>query len=154
MLSISILRPVSQDFLTTIKSSTNISTSIALAKAISSTLALPTVAIDDKDYFFIENLSSLVRETAGKINELMITDVGKVIEYSKMFWNIRYVLCHGGVALYPVQGCTSAADVFGYGSLITKEVSDQIEADHFAICSMIKGFTAVIADVSASQESA
>lgn len=147
MLSITNLTPRSQDFISSVKSSTSMETSIAIARAISMRLSMPGSEIDDKDFYFIENLSTYTREVVGKLNELIIVDVSKVLEYTKMFWNIRYTACHVKAKMFPVPGCTSPNDVYGFGTVVIKEVAQAIEKDHFNICVMVNGFHDVLLDL-------
>lgn len=147
MLNLSVLKPQSQEFISKVKSSTSASTSIAIARAISMRLSMPGSEVDDKDFYYIENLSSFTREVVGKLNEILVIDVAKVLEYTKMFWNIRYTTCHAKAKLFPVNGCTSANDVYGFGTVVIKDAAQVIEQDHFNICVMVNGFYDVLLDL-------
>jgi hypothetical protein len=87
-------------------------TSVAIAKAISSVLPLPTSPVEVIDSYYRTVCSINVTQLISKINELVLVDATAIGTYVNRFYNVRYYAAHPPALLCCLNPNTVVQDFF------------------------------------------
>lgn len=116
MFAITKLTAASQSFLAEL-SATNASrstvSSIALAKALTFCVNLPSTPVEDIDAFYRSHVEFDLQSKISSMNEIMLLDVKAVQDYCIKFFMLRYQTVHPKCHVFAFAKETAVEDFFG-----------------------------------------
>jgi hypothetical protein len=116
MFAITKLTAASQAFLAEMAAtngSRSAASSIALAKALTFCVNLPSSPIEDIDAFYRSQIEFDLQTKISTINEIMLLDVKTVQDYCMKFYMLRYQTAHPGCRVFCFNTETAVEDFFG-----------------------------------------
>lgn len=121
---------------------------LALSKAISNKLVLPTSPVNDiEEYYLMSNLES-VRKIIGAINEICVLDIESTQQLIKDFWVMRYKVAHGNNYLLAANTPHGVlASFMGFADATGFNVIDTIANSGNAIINYLYNFNKVISEI-------
>ena len=120
--------------------------SIAVARAIAWKLALPTMETSAPSVFYLESHDTAVRETLSRLNEMLVVDIPAILELTKQFWSMRYV-----IAFPPAYAIGTEADpmatLLGYSNSLSQDTIETMKFNTDTLLPWVNGFTRVFIDL-------
>lgn len=121
MYNVSKLSTSSSDFLKSIPSFTCISKELvpmALARAISSYLPLPSGEVKMPTDFYTETVLAQVRESVSMFSDLFAFDTTRALELTRMLWLVRYKAAFPSNEIFGTFNLETENEFLGYGSVL------------------------------------
>lgn len=116
MYSITCLKPETQEFLNYLtigQRPRSLIASIAIAKALSNTLAVPSGQVDNLEMYFRTTCLIDVQAKLSNLNELVLVDAVNIIEYVKKFYMARYLTLNPPRTVCCLKSDTAVEDFLG-----------------------------------------
>lgn len=149
MLTITKLSAETQDFLNFITSgsrSRSKLTSIVIAKALASSLNLPSAPVDDVAAFYRLNVLIGLQSKVSDLNELSVIDVDAVLDYTARFYTTRYYAAYPQPTIFCPSQETAILDFLGASYALDQTSMELIKSAPLEVTKLYNGFVKFFAE--------
>lgn len=124
----------------------------AAALAVGRCVALPTSEVDDMEAFYADTVLPQVKLALSEINDALVMDVARALEWTRMHWMIRYVGANpcSKPNLNPIYGFFDT--IVGVGNFVDQESHEFMNKHKIAILLLADEIQRVRAELQATEE--
>ena len=125
----------------------------AAALMVSRCVALPTSEVDDMESYYSDTALPQVKAMLSELNDALVMDVAKALEWTRMFWMIRYVAVNpeSKPNLNPIYGFFDT--IVGTGNFVDQESHSFLNKYKVAILILADEMKRVHCEINAQEDS-
>lgn len=117
---------------------------VALASLLSSTHNLPTVEVDDRNIYFIQNVLPALEQKLDYFNEIFTFDYKKVVDFIKSLYNARLNVAFPQRRVFNVNGVDACSLMLRYSTAVTPEIFKIIEGKNLEFALLNNGLESIL----------
>lgn len=121
--------------------------SLALAKALTFCVQLPSTEVTDIEAFFRTQIQLGIEAKIAAINELIVLDVKSVQDYALKFYKMRYQAAHPTCHVFSFNKETAIEDFFGITRVFDSLTLNVIKENPGDLASYINKFKAIVEEL-------
>lgn len=152
MFNIAKLSQEQSKFISTITSKNRELVEVVLASLLSSTHNLPSVEVDDRNIYFIQNVKPVIEQKLDFFNEVFTFDYKKVLDFVKSLYNARLNVAFPQRRVFNVNGVDACSLMLRYSTAVTPEIFKIIEGKNLEFALLNNGLESILYSFEEKQE--
>lgn len=123
--------------------------SIAIGKAIASSLSMPSSGVADVEQLYKTMHLINVQNTLSEINEMVVLDTDAILSYVSKFFAVRYAMLSPSMTVFCMNSETALEDFMGISQVMDQATIAAIREKPVELTAVHNGIVKLLAQLSA-----